>query len=341
MAYARDDMNGLACSEDVMRVVPNTDIIPSGYLYAFLSSRFGVPLVVSGTYGAIIQHIEPQHLADLPIPRLGKIEEQAHELVQKAAELRIAASIELKAIVQNLEEEIGGGPVYWDYRSVQTFATQIVSGKSLAGRLDAFHYIGYVGEAIQKAMVPLAEINKYARALRPPILKRNKVDGTGIDFLGGRELLKLDQSSEDQIALNTPHLEQFIIRPGMILFQCVGQRYGIFGTPVLANRRLFGRAVTEAVMRLIPHVAEDAGYISTYLATGFGQRLVMQHSAGTSIPVLQEDGASKILIYWPDKTRRLQIHKIALNAWEKRAQAIDLENEALSIVERAIEEGAR
>jgi type I restriction enzyme S subunit len=324
-----------------MRVVPNEEDIKPGYLYAYLSSRFGVPIVVSGTYGAIIQHIEPDHISDLPVPRLGDLEEQAHNLVQRAADLRVEATQEIDAITQSLEEEIGGGPVVWQHRHVQSHAIQAISVSSELSRLDAFHHVGYVGEAIKKAAVPLIEVGNYARALRPPILKRIKVDGTGIDFLGGRELLKLDQSAEDQIALRTPNLEQFIVKPGMVLFQCVGQRYGIFGTPVLANRRLFGRAVTEAVMRLIPYDLDDAGYIFTYLATGFGQRLVMRHSAGTSIPVLQEDGASKILIYWPNKDRRLQIHEIATNAWEKRARAIELEDEARTLVERTIEEGGR
>lgn len=340
MAYARRDMSGMACTEDVLRVIPDATRIKPGYLYAYLGTKFGVPLVISGTYGSIITHLEPEHVADLPVPRLGGIEDQAHELVQCAANLRVEASNELRLITQDLEQEISGGcHVVWTHKHVQAHAIQTISISSNLSRLDAFHHVGYVGEAIEKAAVPLTEVGNYARALRPPILKRIKVDGTGIDFLGGRELLRLDQSAEDQIAFRTPNLEQFIVKPGMVLFQCVGQRYGIFGTPVLANRRLIGRAVTEAVMRLIPHDPEDAGYIFTYLATGFGQRLVMRHSAGTSIPVLQEDGASKILIYWPDKARRLLIHEIATAAWEKRARAVELEDEARTLVEQAIEAG--
>lgn len=340
MAYARSDMSGMACTEDVLRVIPDVNKVRPGYLYAYLGTKFGVPLVISGTYGSIITHLEPEHVADLPVPRLGAVEDQSHELVQLAANLRVEASREIKLITQSLEQEIGGGShVNWHHKHVQAHSIKAVSISSAINRLDAFHHVGYVGEAIEKAAVPLTEVGNYARALRPPILKRIKVDGTGIDFLGGRELLRLDQSAEDQIAFRTPNLGQFIVKPGMVLFQCVGQRYGIFGTPVLANRRLIGRAVTEAVMRLIPHDPEDAGYIFTYLATGFGQRLVMRHSAGTSIPVLQEDGASKILIYWPDKARRLQIHEIATAAWEKRARAVELEDQARTLVEQAIEAG--
>jgi hypothetical protein len=79
-------MDTMACTEDVLRVIPDETKIPSGYLYAFLSSRFGVPLVTSGTYGAVVQHIEPQHIANLPVPRLGSdVESRAHELIESGA----------------------------------------------------------------------------------------------------------------------------------------------------------------------------------------------------------------------------------------------------------------
>ena len=64
MAFARPDMDGMASSQHFMRVAEK---IPPRYLYAYLSSKFGVPLVVDGTYSAIIQHI-----ADLLVPKLGK-----------------------------------------------------------------------------------------------------------------------------------------------------------------------------------------------------------------------------------------------------------------------------
>ncbi|MHC5830793.1 MAG: restriction endonuclease subunit S domain-containing protein, partial [Nostoc sp.] len=81
MVYVRSDMAGMACTEHAMRVVPDVEKILPGYLYAYLSSKFGVTLVISGTYGSIIQGIEPQHLADLPVPRLGAdIEEKVHKI---------------------------------------------------------------------------------------------------------------------------------------------------------------------------------------------------------------------------------------------------------------------
>ncbi|MBH5385259.1 methylation-associated defense system restriction endonuclease subunit S MAD5 [Bradyrhizobium diversitatis] len=86
MAYARSNMDGMAGSQHFMRIVPDPKKIPPGYLYAYLSSKFGVPLVVGGTYGAIIQHIEPEHIINLPVPRLGStLEAKIHDLVEEAA----------------------------------------------------------------------------------------------------------------------------------------------------------------------------------------------------------------------------------------------------------------
>ena len=341
MAYARPDMDGVACSEHVMRVVPNESLIKPGYLYAYLSSCFGVPIVVSGTYGAIIQHIEPHHIAGLPVPRLGDVEDKAHELNQRAADLRADANQMLLDAKNDLESEIAGGSVTWSSLRPQAFDIRACSVNSFMSRLDAFHYVGFVGEAIDTACVPLTEMGDYADVLRPPIMKRIRVTEGGHEFLGGTDLMSLDQRSDVSISARTPNIDKFIIKPGYVLFQCVGQRYGIFGRPVLANRLLIGKAVTEAVMRIIPRDPKGAGYISVYLATEFGRRLSMRFSAGSSIPVLQEEGARKILVYWPDEERRHEISRIAEQAWENRAQATELEDEARTLVERTIEEGGR
>ena len=108
MAYSRPDMKGMAGSQHFMRVVADVNEVPSGYLHAYLSSRFGVPLVVGGTYGSIIQHIEPDHLADLPVPRLDdRIERQAHDKVAEAAKLRTEYQQQVQAATEKLFAAVG------------------------------------------------------------------------------------------------------------------------------------------------------------------------------------------------------------------------------------------
>ena len=107
MAYARSDMKGMAGSEDFIRVAPDTKQIRPGYLYAYLSSRFGVLIVVSGTYGSIITHLEPHHIADIPVPRLGEVEDQAHDLIQSAVDLRVKAVSLLRTAQRMVNEQFG------------------------------------------------------------------------------------------------------------------------------------------------------------------------------------------------------------------------------------------
>jgi len=86
--YARPDMSGVWSNQDILKIVPDTNKIPSGYLNAYLRTRFGVPFVVSGKYGSVITHLEPRHFSDLLVPRLANsTEQEAHELVQEAANL--------------------------------------------------------------------------------------------------------------------------------------------------------------------------------------------------------------------------------------------------------------
>ena len=108
MCYVRPDMAGFWSSQHVMKVQPDAHMIPSGYLHAFLLSRFGSALISGSAYGSIIQHIEPRHLADLPVPRLdAATESHIHELIQGAAELRAQAQATLNSATRDLFDSAG------------------------------------------------------------------------------------------------------------------------------------------------------------------------------------------------------------------------------------------
>ena len=108
VTYARISMRGSACSEHVMRVVPDRDRIRAGYLYTFLASRFGIPIIKGGIYGTSVRHIEPEHIADLPVPRLGDlIEERIDTLISQAMQLRQQYEDGVAAATRDLFETAG------------------------------------------------------------------------------------------------------------------------------------------------------------------------------------------------------------------------------------------
>ena len=108
MCYVRPDMDGFWSSQDVLKVVANGAEIQPGYLYAFLSSRYGIPIITSQAYGSMIPHLEPVHIADLPVPRFSDaVEEEIHGHVQAAADLRAQFQAGVTAATRDLFESAG------------------------------------------------------------------------------------------------------------------------------------------------------------------------------------------------------------------------------------------
>ena len=60
-------LDGQVFSHDLLRIKCKNPS-DTGYVYTFLKSRDGQLLVGGNQYGAVITHIEPEHLAALPVP---------------------------------------------------------------------------------------------------------------------------------------------------------------------------------------------------------------------------------------------------------------------------------
>ena len=107
-AYVRPDMGGIWSSQDTLKVQPDLGKIKSGYLYAFLLSRLGEALVRGSVYGSAVKHIEPHHIAGLPVPRFGeRVESEIHELVEESAALRARHQAELVAATKDFFDSNG------------------------------------------------------------------------------------------------------------------------------------------------------------------------------------------------------------------------------------------
>lgn len=346
MVYSRSDMKGMAGSQHFMRVIPDPDKILPGYLYAYLSSSFGVPIIISGTYGAIIQHIEPHHIADLPVPRLSKkIEEKAHYLVDQSAINRVLASKLLaeasKDIIAHFHLNIPTPNYKYSHPSI-SFA----SSYSMIKRVDAYYYANWNEEAYKEfsscpadKLVCLGDIT--TDLYIPNIFKRVYAEDPrfGYAYLTGADIYVLAPTSERYLSKKVPDIEKLVLRDGMILVQDSGQIGGLIGRPVAVGRYLDGFACTNNMVRIVPHSKIDQGYIFAVLNTEYGIRLLIREATGSSIPHLDEKRIKKIQIPWADSETRELLGKKVLQAIDLRDEACDLETEARAIVENAIRDG--
>lgn len=339
MAYVRPDMAGMACSEHVLRVVPKSDRIPPGYLYAFLSSRYGVPLVVSGTYGAIIQHIEPEHIADLPVPRFeSNFEQKVAQTVEAAAVERVAASQHRRAAIELLEAKID-----WNDQPRPIAIAPMVS--SLLGRMDAFHYSPRVetGRSALSCHRSVRLGDQVERVFEPNRGSRLKVTDPafGVPFLSSSSVFELNPSAEYLVSRSlTPHLEGLLLSDCDVLLPRSGQLGGIIGRAVLPLPINVGQAGSEHLVRVRCHSPSDAAYLWAVLASEPGYWALIGTAFGSSIPSLDSSLISELMVPWLSEADRQEIATLANKAVAAQNKGNELEAAAVELLEEKIRKGS-
>lgn len=344
MAYARPDMEGMAGSQHFMRVVPDAEKIPPGYLYAYLSSKFGVPLVVGGTYGAIIQHIEPEHIANLPVPRLGAaFETKVHGLVERSAQLRseaaqllIDATTELENMVKLPRLEVPP--------SATPFSTQIVSSSVLRARLDGFFHSRFHSEALSAlARIQTKALSELSSGIVEPLrFKRVAVDDAsfGVPFFGTSPLFWTDPTPNYFVSRKMRNIEHYLVDRKCLLIPRSGQLSGIIGSVVLPYGDIVGGAVSEDAIRVYFESEEDAGFGLVALTSEYGRRQLKARAFGSSIPHLDVKHIGLVRVPDPGASQRRKLGAKGARVAQLRDEAVRVEREARSLLEAKIEKGA-
>ena len=346
MAYARADMNGMACTEHVLRVIPDEDKILPGYIYAYLSTKFGVPLVTSGTYGSIITHIEPHHIAELPVPRLGDVEDRAHELIQQAADLRTEATALLKEAGRKINEHFGFPEKL--ALSHRTFSCSVASSNEVLKRLEATYHdaVAQESDRLVAGVARKDELGSLGISISETgRLKQVFVDEEyGAPFLTSGEIFRLRYEPTRFLSKRLLSDEsEWATREGDLLLARSGQVGGIIGRGVWADKRFAGGCVSVDVLRIGAQESRILpGYLYAYLfLTDVGYRQLIRTAAGSSIPHLSAPDVLRLPIPRCNDAIETEINELVWNAGHKRAEAQEKEDEARALVERAIEEGGR
>lgn len=343
MTYVRPDMDGIWSSQDVLKVVPNPSLIPPGYLYAYLSSRFGVPLVVSGTYGAIIQHIEPHHLTEIDIPRFDSaIEEGIAACVDRAARARSEAARLKQEGIKRFLAEAG----LQDIRDAPTSTSFSVSAANCSDlvRLDATFFSEHCSkpsEQLADRSLNPEKLGTRACVFTPGIFKRLYVQEPewGYAYYSGSELFELAPVARGYLSKRAPGIDEYLIEKDWLLIQDAGQVGGLIGRVTRAGKTVDKSVVSNHLMRIAPKSIEDAAFIFAVLSSPHGYRAITRHAFGSSIPQLDPKHIGSMLIPWMTEQQRLFIGEPIRESWLLMDLADEEEARSRSLVEGAIEEG--
>ena len=248
-----------------------------GYVYTFLKTKIGKLIVCSTQYGAVIQEIEPEHLATVPIPDAPTmLKKEIHDLVVQSYELRDESNDLIDQATALLIDElklpdIGAFDVdfYKKAAPVDTFSVKL---SEMSGRLDASYHVPIVDAIIEHLRQHAEEVTTVGdprisrEVILPGRFKRVYVDeGYGRVFIGGKQLYELDPTNKKYLS-NVHHGDrisrQLELHENMTLITCSGT----IGKVALVGKHWENWTANQHIIRIVPASKDISGYLNIFLA---------------------------------------------------------------------------
>lgn len=319
-------------SEDVIRLVPN-NILRGGLVYAYLASKYGHSLLTQGTFGAVIQHIEPAFVGSIAIPLFpDSFQQEVDNLVQEAARLREEASDALEYAIDFFNTLF---PVPFKDNCLGKVSSKEIM-TSINKRFEASFHISE-GKDIDKYIKEHYEWKSLGEVCsnisRPDIFKRYYVKN-GITFLGGADIFLATPDSEKRLSkTKTGNISQLAIKEGTILLP----RSGTIGNVAWAHAGHAQKLASEHVIRLLPNDMLRAGYVYAFLASKYGKLLIQRYIFGSVIQHVEPPHLKLIPVPIIDQKTMDDIHDKIMIYSSAMGKAIEFEQKAIHMVEQEIE----
>lgn len=316
----------------------------AGYVYTYLKTEIGKKIVCSNIYGAVIQQIEPEHLASVPIPNAPEeIKKKIHYLIIRSYELRDESNALLDKAEQMLIEELELPPIEEMQNVDDTVETFNVKLSELNQRTDASYHVPVVKAIINHLKQYAGEVTTIGderiskQVILPGRFKRVYVEeGYGRVFIGGKQLGELDPTNKKYLSLaqHSGRIEQQLaLHENMTLITCSGT----IGKVTLVGKHWENWAANQHIIRVVPASKEMAGYISVFLSSDYGYELITRYTYGSVVDEIDDNHVRDIAFpLLKNKDKQAQINALALEANEKRYQAYCLEQEALKIMDEEV-----
>lgn len=339
-SFVGETLDKCVFSDDLLRL-NTTDSSPvgPGYIYAFLKSKRGKQAVVSHSYGAVIQHIEPGHLESVDVPIADpSIADPINESILKSFDLRDESN-DLMALARKKLLESLGLPTIDELRKKRAgeFSQNIgvVNFEvSLGDRMDASHYvpISTVIEQLLPKHAPevstIGDARISSKIILPGQFKRIYVEKEfGVPFFSGKDIGELTPSDMKYISshCHSDRIDELTVHENMVLVTCSGT----IGNTAMVLKHWHGWTMTHDIIRIVCNDKRIAGYLYAWLSTEYGRALVSKYSYGAVVPHIEDHHLSQVHIPLLAEHEIREIGALVLDANEKRHQAFLLEEQAI------------
>lgn len=341
VSYVSKSLAGKIFSHDLLRIRVHNER-HAGYLYAYFKSSLGRTLIQSNNYGAVIQHIEPHHLLNLPIPNAPEIiKVRIHETVTESFRLRDESNNLIEQARSTLQTALRLPSI--DDMSPETtgangLASFSVKVSDLNQRLEA-NYHNLSAQAVTAHLhshtarvLTLGDKTLTKNIILPGRFKRIYVsEKQGVPFIGGKEILELDPRGEKYLSLKHHGVriaEQLTLSENMILVTCSGT----IGKVNIVPKHWDGWAGSQHMLRAVPISADWAGYLYAWLSSEWALPLIRRHTYGAVVFEIDQHQLAEVPVpLLADENQMREINALVLRANELRYLAFEKEQEALRI----------
>jgi type I restriction enzyme, S subunit len=333
-------LDGHVFSHDMIRM-DGSSSVGNGYIYAFLRTKTGSRLLTTSNYGAVIQHIEPQHLTSIQVPVANEeIVAAIHGDVVQSFELRDESNDLMDQAQQLLYKSVGlpklSSLSVHEYKAESLGKIFCVPVRQLQGRFDAAYH-DPIAKAIERELeksgfdfVTVANPLLSKEIRLPGQFKRVYVDeGFGIVFFGGKDIGELDPSDKKYLAISQHAKrikDQLLIDENMILVTCSGT----IGNTSIVPKHWDQWAMTHDIIRVISPKPVIAGYLYAWLSSEYGQALIKRFSYGAVVQHIEDHHLAEVLVPILEEAKMAEIGQLVLDANQKRFAAYLLEQKAIT-----------
>lgn len=336
-------------TDDLIRIVPKYENT-IGFLYAYLNTWMGQAFLTKDQYGATVKHIEPHHVAAIPIPIISKLEKEVNKNILLAHNLREEAQFLLLKAEEMIYKELKLPRIneedilYFGGEKGRIIKSFEMKSNELNSRLDASHYLPVSYMVTQKLREAgsgsIKKLKDVADSFVPPRFKRAYVKdlSEGIPLLQGTHIPQNKPYDLKYIWNKMENLDSYIVRKNWILVTCSGT----IGRLSLVRDYWDKWAATNHLLRIIPKESEiDPGFLTAFLLNIYGQVQFQRLTYGGVVDEIGEAGKlfNNILILKPkQKSIEQKIGDLVYEAYDKRDRAIKIEEEYIKILEKTLVE---
>lgn len=346
VSYVSKTLDGQIFSHDLLRINCNYDY-DAGYLYTFLKSKIGNKILLTNSYGAVITHIEPEHLASVPIPDAPPIlKQEIHQLIMRSYDLRDEsnalldeAEALLKAELHLPELDEFDIKLFDQTADVDTFNVKL---HDMNGRLDASYHVPIVDAIVAHLEKYAAEVTTVGDkrisndVILPGRFKRVYVEeGYGCVFIGGKQIYELDPSEKKYLSKknHAKIMNALAVKQNTLLIT----RSGTIGKVILVPKHWNQWILSEHIIRVIPSNVDIAGYMFVYLASQYAAPLIKRYTYGAVVDEIDDRHVREIPFpILKNHATQKKINTLALQANEKRYEAYQLEQKALKLMDEKV-----